>query len=139
MTAFRRRVIRTISFRTDQPKWRVTGHDAPSRALRMGQGERMIVLTSITGRTIVAPIRECELGDTRVSDRMAVKVPGRSGKFVLDIEDARIGWQGVTSVMEPFERSQESQATEKDQKEVRNLHAKQLVGQIWRRHAGIRQ
>jgi hypothetical protein len=31
----------------------------------MGQGERMIVLTSITGKPMVAPIRECELGDTR--------------------------------------------------------------------------
>jgi hypothetical protein len=68
------------------------------------------------------------------TDRITLKLAGHSGHYLIEVEEAEIGWPDVTTTIKPFAPSRESNQTVKQQKDSHNLKAKELFGQIWRIH-----
>ncbi|KIM31291.1 hypothetical protein M408DRAFT_327551, partial [Serendipita vermifera MAFF 305830] len=138
LTVLRRRVVRTISFRTDQPRHSVTGHGAGARALRMGHGRRMVSLTSASGAQFSYPITELELGNAKRSDTLLLKAHGRTLPFFFEVDQAQVGWPGVSSTLEPFKRDpQDDKKVTDEKKTIHERHAKQLFGLLWKTHMGV--
>ncbi|KAG8821567.1 hypothetical protein FRC17_009785 [Serendipita sp. 399] len=130
-----RKVIRSIAFRTDQPQFAVDGRDHASRLLRAGHGRRMVILESLSGRQTELPIEECVLYNTKAQDRLSIKVPDQL-PFLVDVENAELGWPGVTKVIGKFEKDSGSTENEKAQRALRDHRAKELMTLLWQIHSG---
>lgn len=69
------------------------------------------------------------------TDRLTLKLAGHSGHYLIEVEEAEIGWPEVTTTIKPFAPSRESNQNVKQRRDTHNLKAKQLFGQIWRIHS----
>jgi hypothetical protein len=61
----RRRIVQTVAFRTNQPRGKPTGTNPQLRPSKPLQRDDTVVVTSITGKRIIAPVQVCDLFDTK--------------------------------------------------------------------------
>jgi len=61
----RRRIVQSVAFRTNQPTGKPTGTNPQLRPSKPLQRDNIVVVTSINGQRIMAPVQVCELLDTK--------------------------------------------------------------------------
>ncbi|KAG8770601.1 hypothetical protein FRC20_000350 [Serendipita sp. 405] len=133
--ASQRKVIRTIAFRTDQPQFTSIGQNHARKSLRTRHKRGVVVLDSLSGRRTELPIEECTLVDGKAQDRLTINVPGY-WPFVVDVQNAELGWPGTTELIGKFEKNEKDPTKEGAQRALRDQRAKGLMKLLWQTHSG---